>query len=207
MCRTPTTATANTSLSTQLQQRYPKTYQARAAEETSSDDAQSNGAVETLTLCIGNTHALLTSPEDANKHHWTFFVRPSRPDLIAQVEILLHPTFRPSRVFRTQPPYEISRKGWGYFTITAYVVLKQGWSWISDDAEAVPFRRDSARARLPLDWTLDFGGFGGEGSMGRCRLKVRREGEAERRVREEEDAEVDGGWEVEMVQEGSEGEE
>jgi hypothetical protein len=28
------------------------------------------------------------------------------------------------------------------------------------------------KASLPLEWTLDFDGFGGKGSMGRCQLKV-----------------------------------
>lgn len=79
------------------------------------------------------------------------------------------------------------------------MILKPGWSWVSEDATEVPFRNDGAKAKLPLDWTLDFDGFEGKGSMGRCRLKVRKEGRAERRQRERQDRVQDGRWEVEMV--------
>ncbi|CAD0040498.1 unnamed protein product [Aureobasidium pullulans] len=94
----------------------------------------------------------------------------------------------------------------GLLTITVSVDLKKGWSWVSEDAEEVPFRGDDAKARLLLDWTLDFAGHEGKGSMGRCRLKVRKEGDGERREREEEDRVNDGRWEVEMVND-DEGEE
>ena len=49
--------------------------------------------------------------------------------------------------------------------------MKAGYSWVSDDAQDSP---DGApKGMLPLAWTLDFEGFGGKGSMGRCRLKVK----------------------------------
>jgi hypothetical protein len=207
MCRTPTSATPNSTMSTQLQDKYPVTYQTRAAEETSEDDPNA-GTIETLTLCIGNTHKLISpAPESQNMHLWNFFVRPSRTDIIAAVEIQLHPTFRPPHVRLTQAPYEVQRKGWGYFVITTHVVLKQGWSWVSEDAEEVPFRGDGVKARLPLDWTLDFTGFEGKGSMGRCRLKVRKEGDGERKQREEDDRAEDGRWEVQMVDDDDEDDE
>ena len=42
---------------------------------------------------------------------------------------------------------------------------------MSDDAQDSP---DGApKGMLPLEWALDFTGFGGKGSMGRCRLKVK----------------------------------
>ena len=42
---------------------------------------------------------------------------------------------------------------------------------MSSDAEDT---QDGApKGMLPLEWTLDFGGFGGTGAMGRCRLKVK----------------------------------
>lgn len=63
------------------------------------------------------------------------------------------------------------RVGWGIFTLTAYVILKAGYSWVSGDAQDSP---DGApKGMLPLEWTLDFDGFGGKGSMKRCRLKVK----------------------------------
>lgn len=62
------------------------------------------------------------------------------------------------------------RIGWGYFTIRAYVILKKGFTWLSEDAEAAPGRAE--RGMLPLEWRLNFDG---EGSMGRCRLKIQNE--------------------------------
>jgi hypothetical protein len=201
MCRTPTSATPNPTLATQLQTKYPTTYPKRAEEETAETDTNT-GTIETLTLCIGNTHRLIASPtpdELSNMHLWKFFVRPSRTDIVSAVEIQLHPTFRPSHLRITQAPFEVERKGWGYFVVTAYVVLKRGWSWISEDAVEVEFRGDGVKAKLPLDWTLDFTGHEGKGSMGRCRLKVRKEGEVEKKQREEDDRAEDGRWEVQMV--------
>ncbi|KAI4718322.1 hypothetical protein E4T48_05514 [Aureobasidium sp. EXF-10727] len=199
MCRTPSSATPNSDRMIRLQQRYPVTYPARAAEEASENDPNA-GTIETLTLCIGNTHKLISpAPESQNMHQWTFFVRPSRKDIIASVDIQLHPTFRPSHLRLSQPPYEITRKGWGYFVVTTHVILKPGWSWVSEEATEVPFRDDGAKAKLPLDWTLDFSAHEGKGSMGRCRLKVRKEGEAEKRQREEDDRAEDGRWDVQMV--------
>merc|ERR1711881_767215 len=60
---------------------------------------------------------------------------------------------------------------WGYFTIQAYVILKAGYSWVSNEAEDSP--DGASKGMLSLEWTLDFNGFGGKGSMGRCRLKVK----------------------------------
>ena len=53
------------------------------------------------------------------------------------------------------------------------MILKPGYSWVSEDAEAAP--DGAAKGMLSLDWTLDFEGYGGKGSMGRWRLKVRNE--------------------------------
>ena len=82
-----------------------------------------------------------------------------------------HPTFRPNRVIRSRAPYEIKRIGWGTFTLTAYCILKAGYQWVSSDAEDSP--DGASKGMLPVEWTLDFTGFGGKGSMGRCRLKVK----------------------------------
>lgn len=54
---------------------------------------------------------------------------------------------------------------------------------MSEEAEAAP--DGAAKGALPLEWTLDFDGFGGKGSMGRCRLKVRNDKEWGRTDREQ----------------------
>lgn len=64
------------------------------------------------------------------------------------------------------------------------MILKAGFSWVSDDAEDSP---DGApKGMLRLEWTLDFSGFGGKGSMGRCRLKVKNDRDWEDVSEEEE---------------------
>jgi hypothetical protein len=160
MCRTPTSATPNPTLSTQLQQNYPHTYPKRAEEEETCNNDLSAETIETLTLCIGNTHKLIASPtpdELSNMHLWKFFVRPSRTDIVAAVEIQLHPTFRPSHLRITHAPFEVERKGWGYFVVTAFVVLKRGWSWVSEDAVEVEFRGDGTYMREQVARVNDLG--------------------------------------------------
>lgn len=92
-------------------------------------------------------------------------------DAELQSDTSQHPTFNPNYKIKRRPPFEIECLGWGTFEITAYVVLKEGYTWISEDAENSPSGRPNGM--LQLKWNLDFDGFDGRGSMGRCRLKVR----------------------------------
>jgi len=176
MCRTPTTASLNQDREHDLRARYPLTYQIRETEEHEDEEDVGGRAVpssvETLTLYIGNTHQLVRpeSPGSHNKHNWKFFVRPSRTDLIEEVQIFLHPTFRNHLIIVQHPPYEIRRLGWGFFTIYANVVLKPGYSWVSVEAEDTP--DGGKKSKLSLEWTLDFSG---RGSQVRCRMRVRKE--------------------------------
>jgi hypothetical protein len=125
-----------------------------------------------MTLYIGNTHRLkvLDCAELPNVHDCTFFVRPSRTDVIEKVQIFLLPTFRPPQAIRSLPPYEIGLLGCRHFTVTALVILKAGYGWVSEDAQYTLGRAE--KDILPLNWTLDFTG---DGSRGKCRLKVRSE--------------------------------
>ncbi|EXJ90131.1 hypothetical protein A1O3_03200 [Capronia epimyces CBS 606.96] len=175
MCRTPTTASFDPARATALQRLYPVSYRAREAESGLAQEDDSGSDVEWLTVYIGNEHSLIRAHGDSNnKHHWKFFVRPSRTDLIEEVQIFLHPTFRNPRVIVHNPPYEIRRLGWGYFTIFANVILKAGYSWVSVEAGDTP---DGGRkGQLPLEWTLDFNR---GGSQGRLRLKVKKEKEGQ----------------------------
>lgn len=184
MCRTLTTASLNTKLHRSLRARYPHLYLVREREE---QRPATDTAVETLTLYVGNTHRLRPRDPDedyetSNIHEWTFFVRPvSHLHIIEEVQIFLHPSFRPPRIIRSMAPYEIRRVGWGIFTITAHVILKAGYSWVSGEAERAP---DGAeKGMLALHWTLDFEG---RGTQGRCRLKVKSEAWAEERAEVEE---------------------
>ncbi|KAF2769499.1 hypothetical protein EJ03DRAFT_343333 [Teratosphaeria nubilosa] len=170
MCRTPTSATIDDERAIDLRQKCPKTFAERQAEDMVDEEAREG--IQTITVYIGNRHELVEpEAESPNMHQWTFFVKPSRREIIEEVQIFLHPTFQPSHIIRTRPPCEIRRLGWGTFSVVAGVILKAGFSWVSSDAEDSP---DGAPKRmLRLEWTLDFAGFGGMGSMGRCRLKVK----------------------------------
>lgn len=170
MCRTQTSASINNNRVKELKRKYGQAYAERQAEEEADQANISGDQVQTLTLSIGNKHESIDS-NNPNKHQWTFFVRPSRTDIIEEVHIHLHQTFRPPRIIRTRAPYEVTRKGWGTFTVLAYVMLKPGYSWVSEDAQDSP---DGAeKGMLGLEWMLDFSRFEGRGSMGRLKLKVR----------------------------------
>jgi hypothetical protein len=175
MCRTLTSALPDAQRDEVLRSKYPKSWNQRHREAAVENNTESSGSIlQTITVHIGNRHTLVPSREDGlaeNQHEWTFFVKPSRTDIIEEVHIHLHPTFRQNHIVKKRAPYAISRLGWGFFTITASVVLKAGYSWVSEDALDSP--DGAAKGSLPLEWTLDFDGFGGKGSMGRCQLKVR----------------------------------
>ncbi|KAM0699744.1 hypothetical protein Q7P36_000747 [Cladosporium allicinum] len=184
MCRTLTSAVADGPRAEDLRTKYPLLCRQRDLEAAAENGTESSASLQTLTVYIGNRHTLVPAKANdlaENQHEWTFFVRPSRTDIIQEVHIHLHPTFRQNHIVKRRAPYEVSRLGWGHFVINASVVLKAGWSWVSEDAFDSP--DDGARkGALPLEWTLDFEGFGGRGSMGRCRLKVK-DGRGERGVR------------------------
>ncbi|EME80069.1 uncharacterized protein MYCFIDRAFT_77853 [Pseudocercospora fijiensis CIRAD86] len=70
---------------------------------------------------------------------------------------------------------DVRRLGWGVFTITAYVILKAGYTWLSEEAEVTP--DGVPKGMLPPVWKLDFLGFEGKESMGSARLKVKNDRE------------------------------
>ncbi|KAF2650809.1 hypothetical protein K491DRAFT_576987, partial [Lophiostoma macrostomum CBS 122681] len=180
MCRTPTTAEAHTGLGRDLEARYPATYaQRRVDENADRGDRLGRDGGEGVTILIGNRHRLEArrgageegresererGRERVNRHDWTFFVRLSRLDIVQEVEVYLHPTFRPPSVTLRQPPFEVRRLGWGYFKIEATVVLKEGYRWVKGG-------NGLEKRRLILDWMLNFDGDGGQG---RFRAKVER---------------------------------
>ncbi|CAO2653770.1 Nn.00g031810.m01.CDS01 [Neocucurbitaria sp. VM-36] len=165
MCRTRTTASSDDALATQLEQKYPTTYAERRVEdEVDRGSRLGEDGVEGVMILIGNKHRLVRGSEDDNEHDWTFFVRTSRPDIVKEVRVDLHPTFRPPRLTLRNPPYEVRRLGWGWFTIEAEIILKEPYSWVIDDAS-------TRQPGLLLPWTLDFEG---RARQGRVRARVKR---------------------------------
>ena len=131
---------------------------------------KSLGDCEILNISIGNWHELV----GPNAHRWTFFVKPSRTDIIEMVYIRLHESFQKGtdNLLR-RPPYTIHGQGWGYFAIFVRLVLRSGYQWVCEHAEEGPY--GAPNACLKLGWVLDFESHRGRGSKGRCSVKFRRE--------------------------------
>lgn len=167
-CRTYTTATFDAELNGKLQTRYPEEYATRAAEQQEPEDNQEDEyATRTMLVMLGNSHRKVEptiSPYTGRmRHHeWTFFLKSSQSELIEQVQVILHPTYREDRraVLR-EPPFSLTHKAWGYFNILAGVQLKEGYEWV-DEERAVASVRDGIKDSLPLGWLLDFRGNGSQ---------------------------------------------
>ncbi|KAJ9659135.1 hypothetical protein H2198_003277 [Neophaeococcomyces mojaviensis] len=172
MCRTLTVAKLDADREAALRSKYTSSYDSRQKEYEEAARDETGAFVEPLTLFLGNEHRLIRTDElgSKNNHEWVFFVRPSRTDIIEEVQIFLHPTFRNPKIVVQHPPYHIRRVGWGVFSIDANVILKAGYSWVSSEAEDTA--DGGIKGKLPLEWMLDFRG---RGSQGRLRLKVRKE--------------------------------
>ncbi|KAG7096417.1 hypothetical protein E1B28_003856 [Marasmius oreades] len=142
-------------------QRNPVSPSPQATEREQRIEELGGDGIQTISLRIGNHHNRVASPSPAdnrsgNVHEWTFFVIPSRTDIIREVRISLHPTFKERDIILEHPPYSITRLGWGIFTIEVKVVLKSGYSWVSEDAWNSP--NGEVKSILPLEWELDFSG-------------------------------------------------
>lgn len=167
MCRTQTSASPDNSLARQLKFRYPTTYAQRQADEELDRGVRTGqDGVEGVMILIGNKHRRIRGDEDGCPHEWTFFIRSSRPELVDHVMVDLHPTFRPRVLRLTDPPYEVRRRGWGWFIIEAEIVLKAPYTWVVDNA-------GTRQPGLELTWTLDFDG---RGRQGQVRARVRKMG-------------------------------
>lgn len=118
---------------------------------------------EAVTFVIGNTHQMkvITKPGRSAKHRhvYTFFVRPSKPEYVAEMKVVLHETYRDPVINLFSPPFEVRAIAWGYFDVRVDITLKAGFSFHHEQSELV----DGRRARLRLDWELDFDGDGSQG--------------------------------------------
>jgi hypothetical protein len=156
-------AKANIKLSQELRAKYPSEYVRREASLDATEDG-----TQMLTINVGNWHELV----GPHRHKWTFFVKPSRTDIIEEIHIHLHESFQNPHVICKKPPYSFHGRGWGYFNIDVRVILKGGYSWMSKHAEDGP--DGMLQGSLKLQWMLDFESYNGRGAMGRCRVGVRR---------------------------------
>lgn len=160
VCRTETTIAPDGARSSRLESTYPVLYQERAIQDTETE--------QLMIIQLGNTHKNVPpsiSPYSGmtRTHHWTFFLKSSHTDLIDSVDLILHETFRDHRfITLREPPFTKSSLGWGYFRFTAFITLRDGWEWVSPDAINSTSRTRGRKDRLPVEWTLDFAGNGGQ---------------------------------------------
>jgi YEATS domain-containing protein 4 len=81
-----------------------------------------------LPIVYGSMAFPLKKVEEYNTHQWTLYLRgPAHEDLsnaIARVIFQLHPSFAQPVRELTQPPYEVTEKGWGEFDVTIKVVWR-----------------------------------------------------------------------------------
>lgn len=86
MCRTQTVAAPDVGRAEALKGKYPRVWAERETEEGEGDGEM--GGVQTFTVYVGNRHKIVES-EDANSHEWAFFVKPSRTDILEEVQLVL----------------------------------------------------------------------------------------------------------------------
>ncbi|KAL0481504.1 YEATS domain-containing protein [Acrasis kona] len=82
-------------------------------------------------IIVGNTSHFVPlahrESDDAYTHKWTVYARgtseePLLSTFIKKIRIFLHPSFEPNHIVDLwQPPYHLSRRGWGEFPITLQV--------------------------------------------------------------------------------------
>jgi len=87
-------------------------------------------------LMIGNTHTLIpddiaeeskVTPGQKLTHDWTLYVRGSDLSFIDKVEFTIHHSYTPNTIVVTNEPFEISRKGWGFFNCRVLIHHKAGF--------------------------------------------------------------------------------
>ena len=103
-------------------------------KQEKEDKMEEDEQQQQVRLVIGNLHEDITGINN-NTHRWTMFVKQKGPTpipssssslLIKHVEFQLHPTFVPPSITVAEPPFSISRLGWGVFNITVIVEFTNG---------------------------------------------------------------------------------
>jgi len=95
--------------------------------ENSSSSSNINKATTLPTFIeIIQSHTTLPgkSKDFHNNHKWGLKINPGMCHYVERVVWTLHPTFHPPEVTCTGAPFDISRLGWGTFTVCAKVTLK-----------------------------------------------------------------------------------
>ena len=131
-----------------------KTYLKRLDERLNSFTAvQEQVPEQVMKIEIGNTYSLRPhSRMLANPHLFTLFVRPSRPEVLFKITVLLHETFK-----NREQKYETNLSeillpiyARDTFTVKAFLQLKDGYKWQGEDG------KELADQNLEIHWLLSF---------------------------------------------------
>jgi uncharacterized protein YegL len=107
-----------------------------SSSSTTSNAPNLNANVTQKKLIVGNTHSVLPESEATPSVYmpgekcynlWKMYVKIEGEDVGEYVEKVvyhLHPTFQPNLVTVTTPPFELERKGWGYFEVGVDIYFK-----------------------------------------------------------------------------------
>lgn len=101
----------------------PESAVAAVAAEERAARARAAVAAAPLSVTLGNVCERVAAPDGSDKRwrRWTLSVEPSVPDTIASVRVGLHPTFSPAVLELSEPPFSITRTGWGVFDVDVTV--------------------------------------------------------------------------------------
>jgi hypothetical protein len=94
-----------------------------SATMAKTDESSAPPRLEKTTACLpivyGSVAFYLGTSDEFQTHQWTLYVRgPNREDLsccIEKVVFQLHPSFAQSTRELTEPPFEVTERGWGEF--------------------------------------------------------------------------------------------
>eukprot|EP00931_Biecheleriopsis_adriatica_P079493 TRINITY_DN52909_c0_g1_i1.p1 TRINITY_DN52909_c0_g1~~TRINITY_DN52909_c0_g1_i1.p1 ORF type:complete len:247 (+),score=24.25 TRINITY_DN52909_c0_g1_i1:92-832(+) len=117
----PAAAAVNSSIADLISAAVPRTIVARRAREAPRQ-------VRHVRIRVGNHWAEVPSRVSSNNtNRWTMYVKTEgglSSRLIDKVVYKLHPTFKPSEVTVRTPEFELTRLGWGYFTVECQIHWK-----------------------------------------------------------------------------------
>jgi len=86
-------------------------------------------------LQVGNSHVRIpddqaeeskVTPGQKLVHDWTMYVRGSDISFIEKVIFTIHESFTPNVITVANAPFEISRKGWGFFAVRVHIFFNTG---------------------------------------------------------------------------------
>lgn len=131
MCRSHFDKLFIPEVDTQLQQQIASEMGSQFEERKAELEAAGEwlGNVRLVKFSFGNTHEEVKNPKPAksggpntkNSHRWCMFVSLQNPEetarYIKSVTYHLHPTFKPNKIKVTEPPFLLSRVGWGWFEV------------------------------------------------------------------------------------------